>query len=175
MVISTDVFVAVMEKAHNGDNNKRFHITYFHVPEQKNSGVTPEEQKLSTRDTTVKEESSLVLNDSSSTVNPLILKAVEMTKSLQVGNGTNVNDPYFIQCEFSVVGDGELIQKGKPFSKNVSDEEELVKLRRNHLRFAKTMKAINPVSTENYTAYVWNDGKNLSVFYYNTRGLADAA
>ena len=85
------------------------------------------------------------------------------------------NDPYFIQCEFSVVGDGELIQKGKPFSKNVSDEEELVKLRRNHLRFAKTMKAINPVSIENYTAYVWNEGKNLSVFYYNTRGLADAA
>ena len=108
-------------------------------------------------------------------MSPLILKAAEMTKSLQVGNGTDVNDPFFIQCEFSVIGEGELIQKGKPFSKNVSDEEELVKHRRNHLRFAKTMKAINPVSTENYTAYVWNEGKNLSVFYYNTRGLVDVA
>ena len=55
-------------------------------------------------------------------MSPLILKAVEMTKSLQVGNGTDVNDPFFIQCEFSVIGEGELIQKGKPFSKNVSDE-----------------------------------------------------
>lgn len=105
----------------------------------------------------------------------IVDRAVEMTKSLQVGNGTDANNPYFIQCEFSIVGDGALILKGKPFSKNVSDKQELVKLRRNHSRFAKTMKAINPVSTDNYTAYVWNEGKNLSVFYYNTRGLADAA
>lgn len=109
------------------------------------------------------------------TEDPLIIKAVEMTKALPICNGTDVNAPFFIQCEFSVMGDGELFQKGKPFIKNVSGEDELGKLKRNHLRFAKTMKAVNPVSTEHYTAYFWNEGKNLSVFYYNTKGLTAAA
>ena len=82
--------------------------------------------------------------------------------------------PFFIQCDFSVMGDGELFQKGKSFIKDVSGEEELGKLKRNHLRYAKAMKAVNPVSTERYTAYFWNEGKNLSVFYYNTKGMAAA-
>ena len=37
------------------------------------------------------------------------------------------------------------------------------------------MKANDPVSTDDYTAYFWNEGKNLSVFYYNTKGLAATA
>ncbi len=98
-----------------------------------------------------------------------------MTKALPVGNGTDVNAPYFVQCELSVIGDGELLLKGKPFSKNMSGEEELAKLRKNHLRFAKTMKANDPVSTDEYTAYFWNGGKNLSVFYYNTKGIEEAS
>ena len=109
------------------------------------------------------------------TEDPLIIKAVEMTKALPICNGTDVNAPFFIQCEFSVMGDGELFQTGKPFIKDVSGEEELGKIKRNHLRFAKTMKAVNPVSTERYTAYFWNEGKNLSVFYYNTKGLTAVA
>lgn len=124
---------------------------------------------------TKKRPESVIKEMFSPVENPLISKGVEMTKSLPVGDGTDANAPFFIQCEFSVIGDGELLPKGKPFSKNVSNEEELVKLRRNHMRFAKTMKAINPISTKDYTAYIWNEGRNLSVFYYNTRGLADAA
>ena len=108
------------------------------------------------------------------TEDPLITKGVDMTKALPVGYGTDVNAPYFIQCDFSVIGDGQLLQNGKPFIKNVSGEEELGKLKRNHMRFAKTMKAVNLVSTEHYTSYFWNEGKNLSVFYYYTKGL-DAA
>lgn len=98
-----------------------------------------------------------------------------MTKALPVGNGTDINAPYFIQCELSVIGEGELIQKGKPFSKNIIGDEELAKLRKNHQRFAKTMKAINPVSTDTYTAYIWNEGKNVSVFYYNTKDIVKTA
>ena len=94
---------------------------------------------------------------------------------MQVGNGTDVNAPYFIQCELSIMGEGELIQKGKPFSKNIRGDEELAKLRKNHQRFAKTMRAINPVYTDDFTAFIWNEGKNLTVFYYNTRDKMAAA
>ncbi|MBQ6311198.1 MAG: hypothetical protein IJK74_06590 [Bacteroidales bacterium] len=48
-------------------------------------------------------------------------------------------------------------------------KEELAQFRKSHLKFAKMMKAINPVSTEEYIAYLWNEGKNVSVFYYNTK------
>ena len=31
------------------------------------------------------------------------------------------------------------------------------------------------VSTDDYTAFIWNEGKNLTVFYYNTRDKKEAA
>ena len=109
------------------------------------------------------------------TENPLIAKGVNLTKAQHRAYGVDFNAPYFIQCEFSVTGDGELLQKGMPFIKNVSGEEEFEKLKKHHLRFAKTMKAVNLISTDQYTSYFWNEGKNLCVFYYNTKGLTAAA
>ena len=110
-----------------------------------------------------------------STEDPLIAKGVNLTKAQHGAYGVDFNAPYFIQCEFSVTGDGELLQKGMPFIKNVSGEEEFEKLKKHHLRFAKTMKAVNLISTDQYTSYFWNEGKNLCVFYYNTKGLTAAA
>lgn len=124
----------------------------------------------------VKNSPKSVIKEMSSPVeDSLISKAVKMTKALPVGNGTDVNAPYFVQCDLSVIGDGDLFQKGKPFIKNMSGEEEFAKLRRNHLRFAKTMKARQIEEADDYTAFFWNEGKNLSVFYYNTKGLAATA
>ena len=148
-------------------------VVLFNIPGQsKKSNPKPKRRR------TVKKKTEAVTKDNTTPtpeVNPLIAKAVEMTKALPVGNGTDINAPYFIQCELSVIGEGELIQKGKPFSKNIIGDEELAKLRKNHQRFAKTMKAINPVSTDTYTAYIWNEGKNVSVFYYNTKDIVKTA
>lgn len=169
MVISTKDFVAVMETVQNSCYSKKIDIVYFNVPARQNNGVIQDEQNHIADDVTVTEESSLVINDTPSSVeSPLIKKAIEMTMSLPLGNGTDANAPYFVQCDLSVIGEGDLLQKGKPFIKNVSGEEELAKLRRNHLRFAKTMKARQIDEANNYTAFFWNEGKNLTVFYYNT-------
>ena len=146
-------------------------VVLFNIPGQsKKSKPTPKRRR------TVKKKTDAVAKDNTTPeINPIIAKAVEMTKALQVGNGTDVNAPYFVQCELSIIGEGELIQKGKPFSKNIRGDEELAKLRKNHQRFAKTMRAINPVYTDDFTAFIWNEGKSLTVFYYNTRDKMAAA
>ena len=155
IVMSKDNIVAASRAGH-------IYLVRINIPDQENKSRKTKKVLPVNKDTVTQSE------------DPLITKGVEMTKALPVGNGTDVNAPYFIQCEFSVIGDGELLQKGKPFSKNVSGEEELGKLKRNHLRYAKTMKAVNLASTDQYTSYLWNAGKNLSVFYYNTKGLTAA-
>ena len=147
------------------------YLVLFNLPKQKKSSVPAKEKKGKA----VNKTKPVTNGISASKEDPLITKAVKMTKALPVGNGTDANAPYFVQCDLSVIGDGELLQKGKPFIKNVSREEEFAKLRRNHLRFANTMKANNPISTDDYTAYFWNEGKNISVFYYNTKGLVATA
>ena len=147
------------------------YLVLFNIPKQKKSGVPAKEKKGKAAKKTAKVNNVNPIP----AVNPLILKAVEMTKILPAVSGRDVNAPYFVQCDLSVIEDGQLLQKGKPFIKKVSGEEELAKFKKNHLRLAKTMKANDPVSTDDYTAYFWNEGKNLSVFYYNTKGLAATA
>lgn len=163
VVLTKDNCVAAMDGG-------LIYVVLFNIPGQKKKVAANMKKGKDTQKT-----KPVTKEDPTPAVNPLISKAVEITKSQPVGNEVDINAPYFIQCDFSVMGDGELFQKGKPFIKDVSGEDELEKLKRNHLRFAKTMKAVNPVSTERYTAYFWNEGKNLSVFYYNTKGLTAAA
>lgn len=43
------------------------------------------------------------------------------------------------------------------------------------MRFAKRLKANYLVSNDNYTAFFWNDSKNLMVFYYNAKDKATPA
>lgn len=98
-----------------------------------------------------------------------------MTKSLPLGNGTDNNAPYFVQREFLITESGDVVPKARPFSKNVSGDDELAGHKRSHCRFAKAMKANATVSTDNYTAFTWNNGNNLTVFYYNTNTKAETA
>ena len=72
---------------------------------------------------------------------------------------------YYLQSSFSVTNEGALIYTGKPFSRNVS-LDELDRCRRNQEKYARTMKASRIVSTDEYTAFVSNDGKGITVFDY---------
>ena len=132
-------------------------LVLFNIPSQKKKRGARKKSEPAAKDNSVPEE------------NPLIAKAVEMTKALPVGKSTDANDPYFIQYNLAITEDGALIPRGNPFSKNVKDREELAKERRNHERFAKRLKANYLVSNDNYTAFFWNDSKSLMVFYYNAK------
>ena len=138
-------------------------LVLFNIPSQKKKRGARKKSEPAAKDNSVPEE------------NPLITKAVEMTKALPVGKSTDANDPYVIQYNLAITEDGVLIPRGNPFSKNVKDREELVKERRNHERFAKRLKANYLVSNDNYTAFFWNDSKNLMVFYYNVKDKATPA
>ena len=146
------------------------YLILFNFPDQKKNEI-PAIKKRGRK----KKVECIAKDTPAPTTNPLIIKSVEMTKALSIAQGTDVNSPFFIQCLFSVIGEGELLPKGRPFIKDINGEDELAKLRRNHLKYAKTMKANDPVSTDDYTAYFWNEGKNISVFYYNTKGMEAAA
>lgn len=143
--------------------NGIIYLVLFNVPSQKKKRGARKKSEPAAKDNSVPEE------------NPLITKAVEMTKALPVGKSTDANDPYVIQYNLAITEDGVLIPRGNPFSKNVKDREELVKERRNHERFAKRLKANYLVSNDNYTAFFWNDSKNLMVFYYNVKDKATPA
>ena len=139
------------------------YLVLFNIPSRKKKRGAKKKSEPASKDNSVPEE------------NPLITKAIEITRALPVGKSTDANDPYFIQYNLAVTEDGVLIPRGNPFSKNVKDREELAKERRNHERFAKRLKANYLISNDNYTAFLWNDSKSLMVFYYNTTGKATTA
>ena len=183
VILSEDNCVAVKE-------NSNIYVLLFNFPSQEKKRVPAKKRRRSVKDvkpltkevkeksdsadvidTSVTEESNLVTNNlPASSVSPLIIKAVEMTKALPAGNGTDVSASYFTQCDWTVTGDGGLIA-GRTFSGNV---ESFEKIRTIHQKCAKTFKSSQVSFTDDYTAYIWNEGKNLSVFYYN-RGKSEAA
>ena len=137
-------------------------LVLFNIPSKKKKRGSMKKSEPVAKDNSVPDE------------NPLITKAVEMTRTLPVGKRTDANNPYYIQYNLSITETGALIPRGNPFSKNVKDREELAKVRRNHERFAQRLKANYLVSNDNYTAFFWNNSKSLMVFYYNAKNKAEA-
>ena len=154
VVLSKDNCVAAMVRSN-------IYLVLFNIPK------IPAQKK---RRGVKKSPKSVIKEMSSPVEDPLITKAVEMTKALPAGNGTDVNAPYFTQCDWTVTGDGGLIA-GRTFSGNVDSFE---KIRAIHQKCAKTFRSSQLSFTDDYTAYIWNEGKNLSVFYYN-RGKTEMA
>lgn len=101
----------------------------------------------------------------------LILEAVEMMRELPTTIGTTGNSPYSIQQNFFVTKEGRLFCEGKPFITTISNKM-LDKNKALHRKFARTMKARAIVSTDDYTAYIWNEGRSLTVFYYSIEAAA---
>lgn len=170
MTLSKDNCVAA-----TGSGNT-IYVVLFNIPVKKKERKPRRKSEPAIKNVSKPEmKESKTSSSSAQSVNTPILNAVEMTKSLPLSDGTDNNAPYFVQREFIITESGDVVPRARPFSKNVSGEDELAGHRRSHCRFAKTMKASAVVSTDEYTAYIWNEGKNITVFYYNTRGLADAA
>ena len=158
------------------DNSSTIYVVNFNMPVKKKERKARRKSEPATKKVAEPEKKDQETSPSSAqNVKTPIQKAVEMTKSLPLSAGTDNNAPYFVQREFSITESGDVVPTARPFSKNVSGEDELAGHRRSHRRFAKTMKASIIVSTDDYTAYIWNEGKYITVFYYNTRGLSDAA
>lgn len=151
------------------------YVVQFNIPVQEKKKRVPKKSAPAAKKAPVLEESKAVTESTpASGESDLILKAVEMTKALPAVNGTDVNLPYYIQSNFCIAGNGNLIYSGKPFSSNVSIDD-LEKYKQNHRKYARAMKASSIVSTEDYTALVWNDGKNLTVFSYDRGIMAEAS
>ena len=143
-----------------------------------NSGCesnAPEESEESLWADSVSEDSESILKkDVVSDEQRLIEKAVEMTKSRGVGMMTDKNAPYFVQDEFKVTETGELEHAIRPFSRNIRIDE-FDNFKESHKKRAQTYNASFISCADDYTAYIIDEGKTVCVFYYNTRGLADAA
>ena len=104
----------------------------------------------------------------------LILEAVEMMRELPTPKEIKDSSPYSIQQNFIVTKEGRPFCVGKPFITTIS-AEVLEKNKALHRKFARTMKASAIVSTDDYTAYIWNERSSLTVFYYNTNTQAETA
>lgn len=153
-----------------------FYVVLFNIPVTKKGRKARRKSEPGTESVAELEKNEAETSSSyAQSVRDSILNAVEMTKSLPLNDETDNNAPYFVQRDFIITGSGDIVPKDRPFSQNVKDNDEFNGFRNKHRKFAKTMKASAVVSTDEYTAYIWNEGKYITVFYYNTRGLADAA
>lgn len=143
------------------------YVVLFNIPTQeKKRGRVSKKSVPAAKEVNVTDTTTTVTSSSTTqTVDDLILKAVDMTRNLPLTNGTDANSTYYLQSSFSVSNEGALIYTGKPFSRNVSIDE-LDRCRRNQEKYARTMKASRIVSTDEYTAFVSNDGKGITVFDY---------
>lgn len=104
----------------------------------------------------------------------LIEKAVEMTKSGGVGMMTDKNAPYYVQNEFKISDTGDLLPAIRPFSRNIRIDE-IESFKDSHKKRAQTYNASYVTCTDDYTAYIIDDGKTVCVFYYNTKGMSVTA
>lgn len=145
------------------------YVVQFNIPVQEKKKRVPKKSAPAAMKEAVAEDSDAITSTSATqTVDDLVLKAVDMTKNLPLTNGTEANSAYYLQSSFSVTNEGALIYSGKSFSRNVS-LDDLDRCRRKHEKLAKTMKASKTVSSDGYIAFVSNDGKTITVYYYSTK------
>lgn len=150
----------------------KIYLVLFNIPKEKR---TYKKSAAANKDNTVSKEPMKVTESSPvQGAKELILKAVDMAKTLAVADSTDTNAPHFVQHSFAITDNGELIYRGRPFSRNVG-VGEMDRFRKDHRKFAKTLKANATVSTDDYTAFIWNDGKGLIVYLYNTNTASAAA
>ena len=93
-------------------------------------------------------------------------KAIEFAKTLPVAEGIDVNEPFFVTYEFAVSKKGELSLDAEPFGRNET-AETISTIRAEAKGFAKSLHATDVVSTDDCTAYMWYDGKCITVTFYN--------
>ena len=165
LVLAKDNCVATVSEG-------KIYLVLFNIPPQKKRRCETKKARP-----VIMEESAPVISKSDACTSPvqrerdLILEAVEMTRNQSVINGSD-NSSFSIQQNFFVTKDGGLFCDGKPFITTISDEV-LEKNKALHRKYARTMKASSIISTDNYTAYIWNEGRSLTVFYYNTNTQAE--
>lgn len=96
----------------------------------------------------------------------LVEKAVELAKTLPVADGIDVNEPYFVTYEFAVSKKGELTLDADTFGRNES-VENLESIKAEKKGFAKSLYATDVFSSEDCTAYMWYEGKYITVNFYS--------
>ena len=96
----------------------------------------------------------------------LVEKAVELAKTLPVADGIDVNEPYFVTYEFAVSKKGELTLDADTFGRNES-VENLTSIKAAKKGFAKSLHATDVISTDDCTAYMWYEGKCITVEFYS--------
>lgn len=160
MALSKDNCVAAMDLVN-------IYLVLFNIPTQEKKKRVTKKTKSVTKDIPAAEESVPVSNASSDqAVSNVIIKAVEMTRALPVSKGIDVNTPYYVQQEYVISNDGGLFPDGKTFSTNFSIDT-LDKKQASNRKLARAMNASALVSGNDYTAFIWNDGKNVRVYSYH--------
>ena len=152
VIISEDNCIAVKQ-------GNRIFVLISYFPDLEKTSIPPQKKKRGRK----KKSEPVVIDNAVPEENPLITKAVEMTKTLPLHKTTDKNAPYFLQCDFSVTGNGDLFPE-RTFSRNV---DSLDKFRSIHQKVASKFMSTQYSFTEDYTAYMWSGNKTISVFYYS--------
>ncbi len=93
-------------------------------------------------------------------------KAIELAKTLPLAEGIDDREPYFVTYEFAVSKKGELTLDAETFGRNET-AEMISKIKVERMSNAKLLHATDVVSTDDCTAYMWYDGKYITVTFYS--------
>ena len=93
-------------------------------------------------------------------------KAIEFAKTLPVAEGIDINKPYFVTYEFAVSKKGELTQDAETFGRNET-VETISKIKSGDKGSAKSLHATDVVFTDDCSAYMWYNGKYITVTIYH--------
>ena len=159
-VLAKDNCIAAM-------GHEAIYVILCNFPNQEKKRKASKKPAPMVKDITTPEGSASVSSVSTDQgVSNVIIKATEVSRALPVSKGTNINTPYYVQQDYVISNDGGLFPDGKTFSTNISIDT-LDKNKASHRKLARAMKASALVSGNDYTAFIWNDGKNVRVYSYH--------
>lgn len=93
-------------------------------------------------------------------------KAIELAKTLPLAKGIDDREPYFVTYEFAVSKKGELTLDAETFGRNET-AEIISRIKVERMSNAKLLHATDVVSTGDCTAYMWYEGKYITVTFYS--------
>ena len=93
-------------------------------------------------------------------------KAIELAKTLPLAKGIDDREPYFVTYDFAVSKKGELTLDAETFGRNET-AEIISRIKVERMSNAKLLHATDVVSADDCTAYMWYEGKYITVTFYN--------
>lgn len=122
-------------------------------------------EPIQAENVTLVEEQDSINSENKEEEESKVEKAIELANTLPLAEGIDDREPYFVTYDFAVSKKGELSLDAETFGRNET-AEMISKIKVERMSYAKLLHATDVVSTDDCTAYMWYEGKYITVTFY---------